>query len=205
MPPAATPDFSESFWSARGQWRLARGGTGAQAVRRRRWRWAVTWPSAVERPEGRARVAGTHRPNGATAAINPGWSRSPLNAVGGSKLGLLITDFARFINSEIAVLCEWQGAATHGDLLVGSGGTYEEIARPLEGGVVGRALHLPQCAALEPNDSSSGDRRVGAKAPARADRAITRRRGRRPRAWGEARGPRTTQSRPLQPPKPGAG
>ena len=27
------------------------------------------------------------------------------------------------------MLCGWQGAATHGDLLVGSGGTYEEIAR----------------------------------------------------------------------------
>ena len=172
--------------------------TGAQAARRRRWRWAVTWPSAIERPDGRARVAGTHGPSGATAAINPGWSRSLLDAVGGWKLGLLITDFARFINSEIALLCEWQGAATHGDLLVGSGGTYEEIARPLEGGVVGRALHLPQRAALEPNGPSSGDRRVGARVPARAGRAIARRRGRRPRAWGEARGPRTTQSRPLR-------
>ena len=27
----------------------------------------------------------------------------------------------RFINSEIAPLCEWQGATTHGDLLVGPG------------------------------------------------------------------------------------
>jgi hypothetical protein len=96
--------------------------------------------SAGQRPDGRARVAGTHRPNCATAAINPGWSRSPLNAVGGWEHGLLITDFARFIDSEIALLCEWQGAATHGDLLVGSGGTYEEIARPLEGGFVGHAL-----------------------------------------------------------------
>jgi hypothetical protein len=70
------------------------------------------------------------------------------------KLGLPITDFARFINSEIALLCGRHGAAPHGDLLVGSG------VRP------------------------------------RADRAITRRRTRRPRAWGEARGLRTTQSRP---------
>jgi hypothetical protein len=84
-------------------------------------------------------VAGTHRPNGATAAINPGGSRSPLNAVGGWKLGLLITDFARFINSEIARLCAWPGAATEGALLVGSGGTHEEIARPFEGGFIGRA------------------------------------------------------------------
>ncbi|MGA8717180.1 MAG: hypothetical protein WB557_04155, partial [Solirubrobacteraceae bacterium] len=110
---------------------------------RRPWRWTVICRSAGQRPDGRARVAGTRRPNGATAAINPGWSRSALNAVGGWKHGLLITDFARFVNSEIALLCEWQGATTHGDLLVGSGGTYEEIARALEGGSVGRALHLP--------------------------------------------------------------
>jgi hypothetical protein len=43
---------------------------------------------------------------------------------------------ARFINSEIALLCGWQGAATRGDLLVGSGGTHQEIARLLEGGLV---------------------------------------------------------------------
>jgi hypothetical protein len=43
------------------------------------------------------------------------------------------------------------------------------------------------------------DRIVGTGAPPRPDRAITRRRGRRPRAWGEARGPRTTESRPLRP------
>ena len=117
-----------------------RAAIGEHGLRRRPWRWAVTWRSAGERPEGRARVAGTHRPNGATAAINPDRSRSPLNAVSGWKLGLLITDFARFINSEIALLCGRQGAATHGDLLVGSGGTHEEIARLLEGGFVGRAL-----------------------------------------------------------------
>ena len=69
----------------------------------------------------------------------------------------VITDFARFINSEFALLRGWQGAATRRDLLVGSGGTYEETARRLEGGLVGRALHLPQRAALEPLDPSSGD------------------------------------------------
>jgi hypothetical protein len=81
-------------------------------------------------------------------------ARSTLDAVSGWKLGLLTTDFARFINSEIALLCGWQGAANRGDLLVGSGGTHEEIARPLEGGFVGRALHRlpPQRAAFEPLD-----------------------------------------------------
>jgi hypothetical protein len=108
----------------------------------------------------RARVAETHRPGGARVVTNPGRSRSPLDAVDGWKLGLLITDFARFINSEIAPLCGWQGAATRRDLLVGSGGTHEEIARPLEGGSVGRVLHrLPmQRAALEPLEPSSRDR-----------------------------------------------
>ena len=127
-------------------------------------------------------------------------ARLTLDAVSGWKLGLLITDFARFINSEIALLCGWQGAATRGDLLVGSGGTHEEIARLLEGGFVGRALHrLPtQRAAFEPLDRSSGDRPMGTGVPPRADRAVIRRRGRRPRAWGEARGPRTTQSLPLR-------
>ncbi len=198
MPRAANPDFNQALVVVpvgSGVW--LRAAVGERGSRRRRWRSAVTWGSAGQPPEGRARVAGTHRIPGATAAINPDWPRSPLDAVSGWKHGLAMTHFARFINSEIAPLCEWQGATTHGDLLVGSGGTYEEIARALEGGFVGRALHLPQRAALESLDPSSGDRLVGAGVPSRADRAITRRRDRWPRAWGEARGPRTTQSQPL--------
>lgn len=173
-----------------------RAAIGEQAVRRRPWRRFVSRRSAGERPEGRARVAGTHRPNGATAAINP--DRSPLNAVSSWRLGLLITDSARFINSEIASFCGRPGAATHGGLLVGSEGTHEEIARLLDGGLVGHALGAKRVA-LEPLDPSSGDGPVRTGALPRADRAITRRRGRRPRAWGEAHGPRTTQSRPLRP------
>jgi hypothetical protein len=83
--------------------------------------------------------------------MNAGRSRSPLNAVSGWKLGLRITGFARFINSEIALSCGRQGAATHEHLLVGSGGTHEEIARLLEGGFVGHALRVHvQRVALEP-------------------------------------------------------
>ena len=116
-----------------------------------------------------------HRPGGGTAAIDPAWSCSPLDAVSGWKLDLLITDFARFSNSETALLCEWQGAAMHGDLLVGTGGAREEIARLLEGGFVGRALHRlpPQRAAFEPLDRSSRDRIVRTGIPPRADRRIT--------------------------------
>ena len=198
MPRAATPDFSETFCSIHAPVasRFGRRSVSTAGDRRPR-RCAVTWRSAGERPEGRAGVAGTHGPDGAPAAINSGSSRSPLNAVSGWKPGRLIIDSARFINSEIALLCGWQGAATPGDPLVGSGGTHEETARALEGGVVGRAPPLPQRAALEPLDPSSGDRRLVARALPRADRAVTRTRGRRPRAWGE-RGPRPTHSRPLR-------
>jgi len=175
-----------------------RAAIGEHRLGRQRWRCAVTWPSAGDRPDGTGRIAATQCRSGTTAAMNAGRSRSPLNAVSGSKLGLQITDFARFINSEIALLCGRQGAATHGDLLVGSGGTHEETTRLLEGGLVGRALRLhAQRAALEPRGSSSDDRLVGTGGPPRADRTITQRRTRRPRAWGEARGPRTTQSLPL--------
>jgi hypothetical protein len=146
-----------------------------------------------------------HRPSGGTAAIDPAWSCFPLDAVSGWKLDLVITDFARFSNSETALLCEGQGAAMHGDLLVGTGGAREEMARLLEGGFVGRARRVPaQRAALDPLDASSGDLLVGTGVPPRADRGITRRRGRRPRAWGGARGPRTTQSRPVRPRTRGA-
>jgi hypothetical protein len=177
---AAKPDLCEAFCATRGQWRLASRRGATRAVRPDDASpsfWALT---------------------GGPVAINPGWSRSTLDAVSGWTLGLVITDFARFINFDIALLCWWQGAATHGDLLVGSGGTYEEIARPLEEGFVGRPRRVPQRVALEPLESFSGDRRVGTGVPARADRAIPRSRGRRPRAWGEARGPRTTPPRPLR-------
>ncbi len=79
-------------------------------------------------------------------AVPVGGGTSPRAAIGEHglrrlpKLGPLITDFARFINSEIALRYGRQGAATHGDLLVGSGGTHEENARSLEGGLVGHAL-----------------------------------------------------------------
>jgi hypothetical protein len=191
MPRAAQPVFSEAPPVPVGRRCLAPSAIGDHGLRRRPWRWAVTWRSAAERSEGRARVAGTHRANRATAAINPGRWRS-LNAVSGWKLRLA-TDFARFINSEIALLCGGQGAANRVALLVGPGGTVEEIARPLEGGFVGRALHLyAQRAAHRTARPLLGRSTCGDWGVPRADRAITRRRRRRPRAWGEARGPRTT-------------
>ena len=138
MPRPAKPDFSAKPLAVPvGGGVSLRAASGEPGLRRGPWRSAVTWRSAGQRPDGRAPIAGAHRSNRATAAVDRGWSRSPLDAAGGWKHGLPITDFARFVNSEIAPLGGWQGAATPGDLLVGSGGTHEEIARPLEGGVVG--------------------------------------------------------------------
>ena len=58
-------------------------------------------------------------------------------------------------------------------------------------------------AARRQRTAAPGDRVVRTGVLARADRAITRRRGRGPRAWGEACGPRTTQPRPLRSRKAG--
>ena len=204
MPRAAKPVFSKAPAVPVGRWRLAPSAIGDHGLRRRPRQSAVMRRSACERPDGRARVGARHRPTGAMAAINPAPSRSPLNTVSGFKLGRA-TDFARFINSEIALLCGRQGAATREDLLVGSGGTYEENARPLEGGFVGRALRLHAQRAARRTARS-----LLVRSPCedwglpRCDCAIARRRGPRPRAWGEARGPRTTRQRPLRPRTRGA-
>jgi diguanylate cyclase (GGDEF)-like protein len=77
--------------------------------------------------------------------------RVPVGEVGGWKLDLLIRDFARFINSEVALLCQGGGRGRPPAVISswGLGATHEELARPREGGLVGRALPLPR-AALEP-------------------------------------------------------
>ena len=88
------------------------------------------------------------------SCAHPGWSRSTLDAVGGWKLGLQITDFVASSTPRSGCRRGGKGQATHMDRPVGSGGTCEEIAHRLEGGFVGRALHrLPtQRAAFEPLD-----------------------------------------------------
>jgi hypothetical protein len=140
MQRAANPDFSQEF--SRPPW-------------------------AVASDSGRRSVS---TPGVTATAINPGRSRLAPNAVSGWKLGLPITDFARFINSEIALLCGRQATATQRDLLVGLGGTDEEVARPLEGGFVGRALPLhAQRAALEPSIAPR-EPPLSALGPPRADR-----------------------------------
>jgi hypothetical protein len=69
----------------------------------------MSWPSAGERPESPVRATDTHRREGTTTVMPPDQWRSPLNTVSGRKLGLLIGDFARFINSEVALLSEPAG------------------------------------------------------------------------------------------------
>ncbi len=76
--------------------------------------------------------------------------RVRMGEVGDWKLDLLIRDFARFINSEVALLCQGGGRGQPPAVVSswGLGATREEVARP-RGGLVGRAPPLAR-AALEP-------------------------------------------------------
>jgi hypothetical protein len=102
-----------------------RAAIGEHGLRRRPSRWAVICRRAGERPQGRARVAGTHRADGATAGINPGWSRPPLNVGGSWNLGPADQRLCSLHQLRDRAAVGWQGAATHEDLLVGAGGTHE--------------------------------------------------------------------------------
>jgi diguanylate cyclase (GGDEF)-like protein len=63
----------------------------------------------------------------------------------------LVRDFARFIDSEAALLCHMSSKGQASTVISswGLGATHDEILRLLEGGLVGRALPLPR-AALAP-------------------------------------------------------
>jgi diguanylate cyclase (GGDEF)-like protein len=67
------------------------------------------------------------------------------------KLDALVGDFARFINSEVALLCLLRGKDKAPTVVSswGLGATHGELLRLLEGGLVGRAPPLPR-AALAP-------------------------------------------------------
>ncbi len=93
--------------------------------------------------------------NGATGTVPVvEWSQSRHSAMGrfsGWKLDLLITDFARFIRSDVALLCQPGNNGRPPAVIAYSGPAkaYEELKRQREGGLVARALHLP-CAVIEP-------------------------------------------------------
>ncbi len=94
------------------------------------------------------------RRQGPTAAIRPLRRRSSLTAVSGWKLDLLVRDFARFINSEVALLYQ-TGSERERPAVISSwglGATHDEVARPDAGGFVGRALLRAQRVALGPLD-----------------------------------------------------
>jgi hypothetical protein len=70
---------------------------------RDRGEYLMTWPAAGERPERSARVAETHRRDGATTTIQPYRSRSRPEVTSGWPLHQPIRDFIGFINSEVAL------------------------------------------------------------------------------------------------------
>jgi hypothetical protein len=92
-------------------------------------------------------------------SIQVGRARPP-NAVSGSKLGPLITDFARFINSEIALLCGGKGQPPTGNSWSGLGHPRGDRA------TTRRRARWPRAASSRPARGprtarpSSGDRRV---------------------------------------------
>lgn len=89
---------------------------------------------------------------GTVLAVAPNRPRRvAVGDVGDWKLDLLIGDFARFINSEVALLCRGGGRGRPPAVISswGLGATHEDVARPREGGLVGRAPPMRR-AALEP-------------------------------------------------------
>jgi hypothetical protein len=88
--------------------------------------------------------------SGVSATASHLWGPASGYSTGGN-VDLLIGEFARFINSEVALLCRLDGKGQPPAVICarGLGATHEPIARPREGGFVGRALRLPR-AALEP-------------------------------------------------------
>ena len=106
-------------------------------------------------------TSGLHPPegqlaqNGATGTVPVvDRSRSRHSVVGrfsGWKLDVLIRDFARFIRSEVALLCQPGNDGQPPAVIAYSGPAkaHEELKRQRGGGLVARALPLP-CAVLEP-------------------------------------------------------
>lgn len=114
MPRAANPDFSQEF----------------------------SWPPrAVASDSGRAIGECGWGYGDRDQPRSVGLNAEP---VSGWKLGLLIADFARDINSEIALLCGRQATATQRDLLVGLGApTRRSRDHSKEGSLVARCLFMP--------------------------------------------------------------
>jgi diguanylate cyclase (GGDEF)-like protein len=89
--------------------------------------------------------------NGASGSIDK-LDRTPaagaLERISGWQLDVLVRDFARFIDSEVAMLCQL-GVKGQSPVVISSWGlrtAREEILRPREGGFVGRASSLPRAA-----------------------------------------------------------
>src|SRR5690349_14896521 len=92
-------------------------------------------PATPGRPPAVAELA-RNRTTGTVLAVAPNRPRRVAAGVGDWKLDLLISDFARFINSEVALLCRGGGRGQPPAVISswGLGATHEEVARPREGG-----------------------------------------------------------------------
>ena len=80
--------------------------------------------------------------------LGPALASGGLERISGWQLDLLVRDFARFTDSEVAMLCQL-GVKGQSPVVISSWGfrtPREEILRPREGGIVGRASSLPRAA-----------------------------------------------------------
>jgi diguanylate cyclase (GGDEF)-like protein len=86
--------------------------------------------------------------SGSNGKLDPTLAAGALERFSGWQLDVLVRDFARFINSEVAMLCQL-GVKGQSPVVISSWGlrtAHEEILRPREGGFVGRASALPRAA-----------------------------------------------------------
>jgi diguanylate cyclase (GGDEF)-like protein len=105
--------------------------------------------SGLHPPEGQLARNGA---TGTVPVVERSQSRhSAIGRFSGWKLDLLIRDFARFIRSEVALLCQPGNDGQPPAVIAYSGPAkaHEELRRQRGGGLVARALPLP-CAVLEP-------------------------------------------------------
>jgi diguanylate cyclase (GGDEF)-like protein len=108
-------------------------------------------PASRAHPNNASRRNNGSGRNGASGS-NGKFDRTPaagaLERLSGWQLDVLVRDFARFIDSEVATLCQL-GVKGQSPVVISSWGlrtAREEILRPREGGFVGRASSLPRAA-----------------------------------------------------------
>lgn len=102
-------------------------------------------PNNGSRPNN---ASGRNGASGSNGKLDRTLAAGALERLSGWQLDVLVRDFARFIDSEVAMLCQL-GVKGQSPVVISSWGlrtANEVILRPREGGFVGRASSLPRAA-----------------------------------------------------------